>query len=550
MMNKVQRNQTLDHANHGTSGAPQRPSSRIAPVCFHRLKRGPRSPHHQSAVAASALPAHSKTRLATPPLPQTPHRPGLAPLLLGLFAALVICVITPVQAAPPPNLLFFFMDDMRWDAAGFEGNTVITTPHMDTLASEGTLFENAFITSSICMVSRASVFMGQHMARHGITAFGQNLSAARWADSFPKRLRDAGYYLGFIGKHGLGNNFTGLYGTYHFDRGYNGQGSYFNMTIAGEPAGGRHLSVFMGDLTVGNQTSPYNTTGFLQAWSALPDPKPPFCLQISWKEPHVDDPQDVFTPDPAYDHLYVSDTVPRARTDSPEQFFSLPDFFRAANAAGTARWMNRFNTEQKYQDNVKKHHRLIHGVDVQIGRILQRLDELGARTNTVIVFSSDHGFFLGERQQAGKWYIPEESIRVPLIVTDPRLPASSKGRRVPELALNIDIPATLLDYAGVALPAAMQGRSLRPIVEGQPPADWRVDFLHDHPAVGGIVFASEGVRTRDFSYARYPQHGEAEQLFDVTLDPYQRTNLARDPRYAAVLEALRARTAQLKLEAQ
>lgn len=466
-------------------------------------------------------------------------------MILALLAALQ----GTVHAQPPPNILFLFMDDMRWDAASYAGNTVITTPHLDTLAAQGTLFENAFVTTAICMVSRASVFMGQHMARHGITAFGQNLSSSKWSDSYPKRLDDAGYYLGFIGKHGLGNNFTGLYGTYDFDKGYNGQGSYFNMTIDGESADGRHLSAFMGDLVVGNHVAPHDTIGFLETWAALPDPKPPFCLQVSWKSPHVDA-GDAFNNDPAYDSLYVSNAIPHARTDTPEQFTALPSFFQVPGSAGTTRWNNRFGTEQKHQANIKKHHRLIHGVDVQIGRILAELDSLRIRSNTVVVFSSDHGFFLGERQQAGKWYIPEESIHVPLIVHDLRLPASRRGQRVPQMALNIDIPATLLDYAGVPRPAAMQGRSLKPIVEGVPPADWRAAFLHHHPAVDSIVFANEGVRTRDFVYARYPQNGAAEQLFDVTLDPDQRTNLARDPRYASALQNLRAMTDQLKVEAQ
>jgi arylsulfatase A-like enzyme len=263
----------------------------------------------------------------------------------------------------------------------------------------------------------------------------------------------------------------------------------------------------------------------------------------------VDDTGDAFNPDPAHAGLYADDLIPHALTDTPEQFNHLPSFLKGESAAGTVRWRNRFGTEERYQENVKRHHRLIHGVDVQIGRILDRLDTLGVSSNTVVVFSSDNGFFLGERQQAGKWYIPEESIRVPLIVHDPRLPRELRGRSAPQMALNLDLPATLLDYAGVPAPAAMQGRSLRPVVEGLPVPDWRTEFFFDHPAVGEIVFASEGVRTRDFAYARYPRNGDVEQLFDVTLDPWQRTNLARDPRYAPVLEALRARTTQLKAEA-
>lgn len=482
--------------------------------------------------------------ILTHPAPSVRRAPRFirqAVVFLALFSA--------VQAQGPPNVLFFFLDDMRWDAAGFTGNSVITTPNMDALAEGGTIFENAFTTTAICMVSRASVFTGQHMQRHGITGFNQNLSAAKWANAYPARLDAAGYYMGFIGKQGLGNGFTGLYGTYDFDKGYNGQGSYFNMTIDGEAANGRHISRFMGDLAVefiGDVADPGKN-----ASSA------PFCLQVSWKAPHVQDgSNDPFQNDPAYDSLYASDTIPLAKTDTQEQFDGNFSIFQGGE--GTSRWNTRFGTPEKQQENTKKHHRLIHGVDVQIGRILAALDDPNGdgdpsdslTANTVVILSSDHGFFLGERHQAGKWYIQEESIRVPMVVMDPRLPASQKGKRLSQMVLNIDIPATILDYAGVTFPSVMQGRSMKPLVEANPPSDWRTAFLHDHPAVGGGVYRNEGVRTESFSYTRYPNNGNLKQLYDITVDPYQRTNLAQDPRYATKVTEMDALTNQLKSEAQ
>jgi arylsulfatase A-like enzyme len=480
--------------------------------------------------------------------PANPSRHPRSPLFsLLASAALLVSIVATATAQATPNILFLFLDDWRWDAAGFAGNKVITTPNMDTLASQGTIFENAFVTTAICMVSRASVFMGQHMARHGITAFNQNLSSTKWQDSYPDRLDDAGYYMGFIGKHGLGDGFTGLYGTYNFNKGWNGQGSYFNQTIDGESANGRHLAKFVGDLAVefiGDVVDPAKNPG-----------NAPFCLQISWKEPHVQDPN-AFLPDPAYDSLYADDTIPHAKTDTQAQFDGNLSIFQSGE--GTSRWNARFSTESLFQANVKKHHRLIHGVDVQIGRILAALDDPNGDgntsdslvSNTIIIMSSDHGFFLGERHQAGKWYIHEESIRIPMVVVDPRLPAAQKGKRVFQMVLNIDIPATILDYAGAAIPSVMQGRSMKPIVEGNPPGDWRTAFLHDHPAVGSGVYRNEGVRTESFSYTRYPNNGNVKQLYDVTVDPYQRTNLATDPRYASKLAEMDALTTQLKTSAQ
>jgi arylsulfatase A-like enzyme len=449
-------------------------------------------------------------------------------------------------ASAKPNVIIFFLDDMRWDVAGFTGNSVITTPNMDTLATGGAVFENAFATTAICGPSRASVFSGQHMARHGVTTVQQGtFTAENWANCYPGQLDADGYYLGFIGKHGQKSGFTGLYGTYDFNKGYNGQGSYFNQTIDGESANGRHLTRFMGDLAI----------EFVKD-AADPAKNPtaaPFCLQISFKSPH-----NPLQPDPAYDSLYATDTIPHAKTDTQAQFDDLPSFIKS-NSPGTSVWNNDYSTEQKFQDSAKKYFRLVHGVDVQIGRVLAALENPNGdgnnsdsvTNNTVIILGSDHGYFLGERHQVGKWYIQDESIRVPLVIYDPRLPAGFNGQRVSQMVLNLDIPATILDYAAVSQPAVMQGRSMRPIIEGDPPADWRTVFLHDHPATLRYEsLKNEGVRTESFSFTRYPNDGYVKQLYDVTVDPYQRTNLAKDPRYAAKLAELDALTTQLKEEAQ
>ncbi|NNC87109.1 MAG: sulfatase-like hydrolase/transferase [Akkermansiaceae bacterium] len=487
-------------------------------------------------------PNKGPSRQPTLPVFRPLRRAGLA----LLFAGAVLPALVPVACAQgPPNILFFFLDDMKWDAVGYTGNSVITTPHMDSLATRGTNFENAFTTVAICGPSRASVFMGQHMARHGvITVQRGTYTAAQWAESYPAQLKADGYYMGFIGKHGHGNGFTGTFGTFDFDKGYDVQGSYFGQVIDGESAGGRHLTKFMGDLAIeflGEAVDPAKNPGAA-----------PFCLQISFKSPH-----NPLQPDPAYDSLYSADTIAHAKTDTQAQFDDLPSFIRSTSSAGTAEWNNNFNTDPKHQASVKKYYRLVHGVDVQIGRALAALDDPDGdgdnsdslTDNTIVILGSDHGYTHGERHQVGKWYIHDESIRVPLVICDPRLPATLRGKRVSQMVLNLDIPATILDYAGVPRPAVMQGRSLRPIIEGNPPADWRAVFLHDHPAIP-TVFKNEGVRTEAFSYTRYPNNGNVKQLYDVTVDPYQRTNLADDPRYASKLAELDALTTQLKADAQ
>ncbi|HSH15849.1 MAG TPA: sulfatase/phosphatase domain-containing protein, partial [Verrucomicrobiae bacterium] len=215
-----------------------------------------------------------------------------------------------------------------------------------------------------------------------------------------------------------------------------------------------------------------------------------------------------------------------------------------------ARWAIRFWGPERYQQSVKSYYRLISGVDVVVGRIREKLQELGADQNTVIVFTSDHGFYLGEYGLAGKWFPHELSIRVPLIVFDPRLPVERRGTRRDEMVLNIDVARTLLDTAGVEAPATMQGNSLLPLVRGEAPA-WRKEFFYEHLFHHPGLAKSEAVRTERWKYMRYvetnPLH---EELYDLARDPYETHNLAGEPGYRAILDDLRQRHDRLRTAAK
>jgi arylsulfatase A-like enzyme len=190
--------------------------------------------------------------------------------------------------------------------------------------------------------------------------------------------------------------------------------------------------------------------------------------------------------------------------------------------------------------------RMITGVDAAIGRILSELKSLGVADNTIVILMSDNGYFLGERGYAGKWLPHELSIRVPLIVFDPRVESRFRGSTPSLPALNIDIAPTLLDLAGVEVPVSMQGRSLAPFLEGESPTDWRTDFfvehLFDHPEIP----KHEGVRGERFKYARYfeqvPVH---EELYDLFADSLETRNLAADTAYLEILTQMRRRTDEL-----
>ncbi len=184
---------------------------------------------------------------------------------------------------------------------------------------------------------------------------------------------------------------------------------------------------------------------------------------------------------------------------------------------------------------------MVSGIDQAMGRFLAALEEAGLAENTIVVYSADNGYYMGNRGLAGKWSHYDESLRVPLIIADPRTPASQRGKVSDALALNLDLPATFLDWAGAATPERYQGRSLRPIVDDGRPSNWRSETFHEHFAVRNRIPAFEGLRNERFKYVRYFDH-DREFLHDLSKDPDELVNLADDPAYAETLQAMRKRT--------
>ncbi len=190
---------------------------------------------------------------------------------------------------------------------------------------------------------------------------------------------------------------------------------------------------------------------------------------------------------------------------------------------------------------------MISGVDLVVGRIREVLKKKGLAENTVIIFTGDNGYFLGERGFADKWYIYEHSIRVPLLVFDPRAAKANRGRIVSKMALNVDISPTMLELAGVSVPKDVQGRSLLPLLKGEPPADWRTDFFYEHLFERKNIPKSEGVRTERFAYVRwFEQKPTVEELYDHLADFDEVKNLIADPKFAEVRDTLRKRTTELR----
>jgi len=427
-----------------------------------------------------------------------------------------------------PNIVLILSDDQPQGCMGCMGNDCIQTPNLDRLAAGGVLFSNAFVTTAICCSSRASLLTGQHMRRHGIRDFDMPLSDTAFDETFPALLRAAGYRTGYLGKFAVGSpgpetSHLALPGD-RFDNWFGfPQDIPYRLVVAGQE---RYLTTVL----------EAHAVRFIQSQPA----DRPFCLTVALKEPHA--PWDFF--DPAVPDAYENRRIPPPATFSPEHFAAQPESIRASlSGSHSAKW---FSDPEAYQRDLRSFYRLVGRADLAVGRIMKALEDRGMLDETVVIFSSDHGFMLGAHGLKGKWLMYEESIRVPLIILDPRLPPDLRGRRCGKAALNIDIAPTILALAGVAIPEAMQGRDLTPLLRGDGEDHWRTDWYYEH--VFGAQFAerpivaSEGVREDDWKYIRYPGLDPPyEQLFDLRHDRGETRNLAADPAQAETLSRMRRR---------
>ncbi len=436
-------------------------------------------------------------------------------LFLGMCLAVFGCQSKDVG---PPNFILFVADDMRWDIPGYSGNHVIHTPHIDRLAKTGIVFTRAYVTTSICSVSRASILSGQYGRRHGLWGFGAGFSDSAFQKSYPMVLRDGGYYTGYVGKYGVGP--TKEYARqFDFWRGFEHQGTYYHRDSMGNPV---HLTRLIGEQSI--------------EFLAERDDSKPFLLVVGFKAPHVQDgappaPEKLFPADPAYAHEYADVEWSRPVAADTQYFDHFNRAFTEGNEA-RKRWVNRFSTEDRYDRSMEGYYGLVHGLDVSIGKILQEVEDQGLTDNTIVLFTSDNGFYLGEYGFAGKWYGSEPSVRVPLVICNPRTTEGAGSKTLDDLVLNIDIAPTIIDYAGLPVPPEMQGASLTQLLEGES-AGWRQDFLYEHlwPLNTGYhIPSTEGIIGDRFKYMRYfngfnPDTIIFEELYDLNTDPNELTNL-------------------------
>jgi arylsulfatase A-like enzyme len=435
---------------------------------------------------------------------------------------------TSIQKKAKPNIIFILTDDQRWDALGYAGNKIIQTPEMDKLAQSGAYFRNGIVTTPICSASRASIFSGLHERTHKYTFQTGDIRREYMAESYPKLIKEAGYYTGFFGKFGVNfsdkNDLFDVIDDYDRNGAFPDRRGYYYKKLAGDTV---HLTRFTGQQAL----------DFIEK---TPSEKP-FCLSLSFSAPHAHDnaPEQYFW-QPETDKLYSNLQMPGPEMAEDKYFNELPQPVR--EGFNRLRWTWRFDTPEKYQHSLKGYYRMITEIDNEIGKIRKKLKENGLDENTVIILMGDNGYFLGERQLAGKWLMYDNSIRVPLMIYDPRV---KKHQDIDLMALNIDVPVTILDLAGVEQPKSWHGKSLMPVVFGEQKSLNRDTILIEHLWEFENIPPSEGVRTAEWKYFRYVNDKSWEALYNLKSDPKETTNLASNIKYKNVLENLRIKTNQL-----
>jgi len=430
-------------------------------------------------------------------------------------------------SSPQWNVLVLISDDQRFDAMGAMLNRIVRTPNLDALAERGVLFSGHFVTTSICPVSRASMYLGQYAHRHKIWDFKTPISASQLDRSYFQLFRDT-HKVGFVGKWGLSE--PAPVERFDYWAGYLGQGRYFETPEHKD----RHLTMRQTETAV----------AFIERAVAA---KSPFALTLCYKAPH---PQDGETPefpaDAEFADWYKNVTMPRPATATESHFERLPSFLRTSESR--LRWQSRFGNEERFQETVRQYYRLVSGVDASVGAMVERLASMGQLDNTLIVFTSDNGFMLGEHGLAGKWWMYEESIRVPMLICPPRSLAAPVGRMVNAMTLNVDIHPTLLAAFGKPIPPETQGKNLWPLIEATAKdvrEDFYYEFFFDYPTLD----KSEGVRTKDWKYIFWPTEQEhGEMLFNLIEDPQEENDLAADPQFSEQKAKLRQRMLELKHE--
>jgi len=495
--------------------------------------------------------------------------------LMSLALAGASCSIKELKGKKQPNILFIFTDDHAVQAIGAYGSKINVTPNLDRLTAAGVIFDRCFCCNSICAPSRASILTGKHSHANGKRTNQDKFDTSQ--QMFPGLLQEAGYETALIGKWHLRVDPKG----FDYWEVLPGQGSYYNpdyRTVTGKT----HYEGYVTDIT----------TDLSLGWlESRKNQDKPFMLMCQHKAPHR-----VWAPGPNHLTMYDDVDIPEPETlfDNYENRSSLlkdnemmianhmmydydlkvpglgrPDVlgrdfknpeYRRMTPAQKEQWdaayapknekFKKLNPQGKdliswkYQRYIKDYLRCVASVDDNVGRILDYLDETGLANNTIVIYSSDQGFYLGEHGWYDKRWMYEESFRMPFIVKWPGV--TKAGERVSGLSQNIDFAPTFLDAAGVDIPTDMQGVSLKPLLKGKTPQNWR-DAIYYHYYEKGEhnVPPHEGVRDSRYKLIHF-YDDSAWELFDLEKDPQEMKSVYADPDYAEIVSLMKQKLDSLK----
>ncbi|UCG46723.1 MAG: sulfatase [Phycisphaerales bacterium] len=479
---------------------------------------------------------------------------------MSMLTSCAIVGQTGAKGAKRPNIVYIMADDHASHAMSCYGSKINKTPNLDRIAREGMLFQNSFCTNSICAPCRAVVLTGKHSHINGVTDNRLEFDGSQ--QTFPKLLQQAGYETAMVGKWHLKTDPTG----FDYWNILPGQGAYYNPVMI-EMGERKNYTGYVTDII---------TDHALKWLKGLSGDKP-FCLMYHHKAPHrrwqagpkhLTMYDDVTMPEP--DNLFddysnrgraaKEQDMSIAKTMTPSDLKLTPsknltpeqkklwdeaygpknEAFKKANPQGKdlIRW--------KYQRYIKDYLRCIASVDDNVGRVLDYLEEAGLAKDTVVVYTSDQGFYLGDHGWFDKRFMYEESLRMPLLIRYPR--EIRPGRTNRDLVQNLDFAPTFLDFAGVAKPADMQGESIRRLLKGRTPSDWRKSIYYhyyEYPAVHSVK-RHYGVRTKRYKLIHFYHDIDEWELYDLQKDSREMRNVYNNPRYAKIVKDLTAELIRLR----
>ncbi|MFW5831944.1 MAG: sulfatase-like hydrolase/transferase [Prolixibacteraceae bacterium] len=496
-------------------------------------------------------------------------------LSIALLAALTFDAFSQTRENRP-NIIFMLTDDQRDNTLGAMGHPILQTPAMDKLMQQGVRFSNTYIATPVCAPSRISLFTGMPERIHGVGfSSSYQITEEQWSKTYPAILRENGYYTGFVGKFGVEYyTFRGNADEkFDFWIGHDGWTKFFPKEYNNFSCDPYHG--FDNDII-----TPIMGEALNQFLESTPSDKP-FCLSVSFNVPHGSQTTSMYdgyegwhdmlrpanenpklTGHPVYDDLYRNTNIPLPEETAEDPYRFIPQFILDQDSGRKNQTYSYDYTRETCREHYIRYYQTITGLDKIIGEFISELENRGLMDNTIIIFASDHGLLMGEYGMGGKALLYDLSSKIPCFVYDPSLPEKKRGKTVDKLVSSLDIPATILKYAGVEKPEEMTGSSLIPLIHGAE-TEWREELfleslftLRDNPFCEGIrkgdwkyIRMYDGVVPFDESHLDFAGKKPAfEQLFNLKDDPGEKNNLIKEYENSELLKEFREKVSNYSVE--